>query len=440
MTEKPNVLFVVMDSLRKDRVSVYNDEVDFTENIDEFSREATVYRDAVAQAPWTFPSHASMFTGMYPWEHGATQKNLRLEVDRDRLAEKLRDAGYRSKCISTNAWLSGKFGLTEGFDEADNLSSTGSSEFLTKIRRMMDEWLSTAGHERVKRTLVRIGNRIFHYWLGESQTGKIVEKSQDFIDDGEEPFFLFLNLMDAHEPYFPPEEYLEEHDCADPSNACQNPTDFHAGRRDADFEEIGKLYDASVDYLDDQLGRLFQYLEDRGEWEDTVVILVSDHGQLLGEEGLYGHQYSVAEPLVSVPLMVKGGGDGEVEQQVELKELYDITLAETGIDEGYSPGTRYAMGGYDFPDVQRPRIPKDRWKEFYRRHEFARLHKGRVTRSENEAGEAETNFQEFEDLDGEEKEKLQRKLESIDWEEDEGTQLDEKDEEIQKKLRDLGYG
>lgn len=440
MAQKPNVLFVVLDSLRRDRVSVYNDNVDFTENLEEFSGESRVYRQAVANAPWTFPSHASMFTGMRPWEHSATQINLRLDVEKDLLAERLSAEGYRTTCISTNAWLSGKFGLTRGFDTVDNLSSTGFSEVLTKARRKMDEWLSSSGNERLKRTIVRIGNRIFHYWLGESKTETIIQKSREFMESGDTPFFLFLNLMDAHEPYFPPQEYLDRHDCVDPATICQNPTDFYAGRKDADFEEIRKIYDASVDYMDDQLGRLFQHLKDRGEWEETVVVVVSDHGQMLGEDGFYGHQYSVAEPLVHVPLMVKAGETGEVEEQVELRELYGIVLSYTGISSRYDEGTEYAMGGYEFPDVQRPRIPRNRWKEMYRRHHFVRTPEGRVTRSEDEDGKVSFSSQGLEgELSEGEEEEMREKLESIE-EGEEGQQLDDKEEEIQRKLRDLGYG
>lgn len=440
MTQKSNVLFVVLDSLRRDRLSVYNEDVDFTENLEEFSEGAKTYREAVANSSWTFPSHASMFTGMRPWEHGATQRNLRLDVDNDLLTERLSSEGYRTSCISTNAWLSGKFGLTEGFDTVDNLSSTGFSEMLTKARRTMDEWLSSPGNERLKRTIVRIGNRIFHYWLDKSKTETVIGRGQDFIDSGENPFFLFLNLMDAHEPYFPPQEYLESHDCVDPSTVCQNPTDFYAGREDPDFDEIRKIYDASVDYLDDQLGRLFQHLKDIGEWEDTVVVVVSDHGQMLGEEGFYGHQYSVAEPLIHVPLMVKAGETGEVEEQVELSELYDIVLSATGVSDSYEEGTEYVMGGYEFPDVQRPRIPKSRWKELYQRHHFLRTRKGRMTRSEDEEGEVCFRFQEIGgEPSDEEKKEMRRELESIEGGE-KGQQLDEKEEEIQEKLRDLGYG
>ncbi|MFB6190502.1 MAG: sulfatase [Candidatus Nanohaloarchaea archaeon] len=440
MAKKPNVLFVVLDSLRRDRVSVYNDDVDFTESLEEFSKESRVYRQAVASAPWTFPSHASMFTGMRPWEHGATQRNLSLDVEKDLMAERLSSEGYRTRAISTNVWLSGRFGLMKGFEDVDNLTSTGFSERLSKIRRRMDEWLSSPGQDTIKRTLVRIGNKIFHYWFSGSQTGTVIERGQEFMDSDEEPFFLFLNLMDAHEPYFPPQEYLERHDCVDPGTICQNPTDFHAGREEPDFDEIRKIYDASVDYMDDQLGELFQHLKDRGKWEDTVVVVVSDHGQLLGEDGLYGHQYSVAEELVSVPMMVKGGEAGEVEEQVELSELRDIVLSATGVSESYEEGTEYAMGGYEFPDVQRPRIPRDRWKEFYRRHHFVRTLEGRVTRSEDEDGEVSFSSQELAgELTEEEREEMREKLEAIDGGE-EGEQLDEKEEEIQEKLRELGYG
>ncbi|MFB6147423.1 MAG: sulfatase-like hydrolase/transferase, partial [Candidatus Nanohaloarchaea archaeon] len=347
--------------------------------------------------------------------------------------------GYRTACISTNAWLSDRFGLTGGFDRVDNLASSGLRGMLTAARRRMDSWLSSPGHENLKRKVVRLGNRLFHY-SGGSQTGNVVEKGLEFVDSGDEPFFLFLNLMDAHEPYFPPEEYLEKHGCAEPSEICQNPDEFYSGRREVDFDEVGKIYDASVDYLDDQLGRLFTELEERGEWEDTVVVLVSDHGQMLGEEGHYGHQYSVDEELVSVPMMVKGADGDEVEKQVELKELYSILLSAAGMQDSYREGTEYAEGGYEFPDVQRPRIPEERWEDLYRRHRFVRSKKGRVTETEDEDGNTGLEFESFSgELEEEEREELERRVKSI-GESEEGKQLESKDEEIQQKLKNLGYG
>ncbi len=435
--DSPSVVFLVLDSLRRDRLSTYNSKIDFTESIEKFSEEAAVFENAVANAPWTLPSHASMFTGMYPWEHNATQRNLSLEVEKPLLAERFSEEGYSTACISTNAWLSRKFGLGKGFDLVDNLSSGGLSEKLSKIRRTMDEWLSSPGNEQLKRLIVRLGNSLFHYWNSGSQTEEVLERGKEFIAENDQ-FFLFLNLMDAHEPYFPPEEYREKHGAPSPREICQDPTDYHFGRKQPDFDAINRIYDASVDHVDDMLGEFFDYLRDTGRWEGTVLIVTSDHGQMLGENEEYGHQFSVAESLVSVPLMVKGAED--VDSQVELRELYDIVLNAAGIEPGYEAGTRFAKGSYEFPDMMRPRIPPKKWRDFYRRHKFARSLDGRVTRSENEEEEVETKFEGFsKELSDEEKRRLEEKLELI-GKSEKGEDLEEHTDEIRRKLKDLGYG
>lgn len=440
MTRK-NLVFILTDTLRKDKVSVYNSEIKFTEALDDFGQEATVFSEAVANAPWTLPSHASIFTGEYPWEHGATQRNLKLDTDTDLIAEKLAGNGYRSKCISVNGFLSRQFGLVEGFSEVDNLSLEGVSGLLTKARRSMDGWLASPGMEGLKRRLTRLGGLIFHYWVGGSRTEDILERSREFVGDGEEPFFLFVNLMDAHEPYFPPEEYREKHGCVHPRDICQNHSDYEAGRKDADFEEISRMYDACVDYMDDQIGRFFDYLKNEGLWDDTVVVVASDHGQMLGEDDRYGHQYSVAEPLVKVPLMVKEMGQESFEQQFELRELYHLLPELLGLESSERQfGTEYAMGGYEFPDLMRPRIPRHRWDEFYRRHHFVRTEDGKLVRTEKGDGGAETKFTSFNgELGADIKKAMERRLEEIP-DVEEGELLEDSSEEIKDKLKDLGYG
>lgn len=437
---KQNLIIIVMDSLRKDYLQPYNNKINFTENISAFADDSVVYENAVASAPWTLPSHATFFTGMYPWEHGATQKNLDLDVDKKLLAERFRKNNYRTACFSTNAWLSTRFGLTSGFQVVENFESSGLSGKLSSIRRELDDWLSSPGLVRIKKAIVRGGNYFFHYWFGGSRTDRIIEKSKKFIQEDEKPFFLFMNLMDAHEPYFPPKEYRKKHDAEHPRNICQNPTDYYSGRTEPNFKEISKIYSASTDYMDDQIGRLFDFLKEKDYWEDTAIALVSDHGQMLGEDEHYGHQYSVAEELISVPMILKEGKTGRVSKQVELRELYNLLPSITGIDEGYQPGTEYALGRYEFPDLQRPRIPKNRWKDLYRRHKFCRNNRGKAVKTQTEDGENETFFENFEEeVSDDLQKKLKNKIKSIS-ESDKGKDLKQKEEEIQKRLRDLGYG
>lgn len=429
-----NVVFLVLDSLRKDKLGVYNEDIEFTENIDNFAEDAAVFENAIAQSSWTLPSHASMFTGMYPWEHEATQKNLELDVEKNLLAEKFSEEGYDTGCFSVNGFLNDHSGLVAGFDQVENLAFTGMTGNLEeRLAKFGERW--TAGDEsKVKKIASRIGDRFFHYQSSESrETENVLERGKEFVQESDR-FFLFMNLMDPHEPYYPPEKYREKH--TSKQSICQNPSEFYSGRTDPDFEEIHRHYDASVDYMDDQIGEFFQFLKDEEKWEETVVVLVSDHGQMLGEEGFYGHQYSVHKKLVSVPLIVKGAEESN--QQIELRELYDL-LPKWADSENPQSGMEIAKGRYEFPEMMVNRIPKDRRSELYRKYTFVQTEEKKVVKAERESGEK--NFTGI-DLGTGEEEAPQEDLkeEMPEQSSNEGKSIDEKEEEVKKKLEALGYG
>lgn len=440
-----DVVFIVLDSLRRDRLSVYNSDIDFTSNIEEFAESAHMYENAVSQAPWTLPAHASIFTGEYPWEHGATQKNPKLETDTQTLAGKFRNEGYRTACYSYNAFLSDP-GLTKGFDEVDNF--TGSAEKLIPdfVIERWNNWLVSDGFDRLKRLIQRTGFRIFHSRFSKtSDAKKVLSRAKKFINssrDADDNFFLFINLMEVHEPYYPEEEYRQKHaPDVDPSDICQDPTKHLSGRKGANFDAISKVYNACVDQLDDRLGEFFEFLEQDGIDEDTLVVVTSDHGQLLGEEDLYGHQFSVREELMHVPLIVKRSGKDSrrVEEQVELRQLYHLIPEWTGIEDGETEvGIDLALGGYEFPDLAIKLIPDKLRQKFYRRLRFVRGEGRKLTESMPEQGETKyrmINLGSEEEIDVEER--FKQEIEQTGETESEGEL--EAGDEIKDRLEALGY-
>ncbi len=138
--------------------------------------------------------------------------------------------------------------------------------------------------------------------------------------------------MDAHLPYHPPTEFREEFaPGVDSTEVCQNSKEFNSGARDIseeEFEDIRALYDAEIAHIDSQLTRLFDWLKRTDRWEDTVVVVASDHGELHGEHGLYGHEFGLYDPIINVPLMIKHPDmkTGEREDTVELVDLYHTVL------------------------------------------------------------------------------------------------------------------
>ncbi len=339
MTDGSNVLFVVLDTVRKDRLTVYDDDRETTPHLAGFAEEAAVFEQAVAPAPWTLPVHASMFTGQYPSQHGATQEDPYLEGAAT-LAESLSAAGYDTACYSSNAWITSYTNLTAGFDDHDNFFQIMPSELLSGPLATL--WKTMNDNDALRGIadrLVQVGNKLHEHFAeeggGDTKTPQVIDRTIDFIDDSED-FFAFINLMDAHLPYHPPDEYAEQFaPGVDSTEVCQNSKEYNSGARDIDDEEwadIRGLYDAELAHIDDQLDRLFSHLKETGQWDDTTVVVCADHGELFGEHGLYGHEFGIYDPLVNVPLMVKHpdiepGRDDET--LVELVDLYHTILDAT---------------------------------------------------------------------------------------------------------------
>ncbi|ELZ77023.1 arylsulfatase, choline-sulfatase [Haloferax larsenii JCM 13917] len=504
-----NVLFVVMDTVRKDHLTPYGYDRPTTPGLDQFAEEATVFEQAVAPAPWTLPVHASLFTGMYPSQHGADQENPYLE-GATTLAETLSAAGYDTACYSSNAWITPYTHLTDGFDEQDNFFEVMPGDFLSGP--LAKAWKTMNDSDTLRALadkLVSLGNTAHEYLAGgegaDSKTPTVIDQTIDFIDDSEE-FFAFINLMDAHLPYHPPEEYADEFaPGVDSSEVCQNSKEYNAGAyeiEDDEWEDIRGLYDAEIAHIDDQLTRLFDHLKETDQWDDTMVVVCADHGELHGEHGLYGHEFCLYDPLINVPLMVKHPklGADRREDQVELVDLYHTVLDSLGVEGGEpaSPGdeavaldrTRSLLsadyrdfakatnddpgqlrdGEYAFVEYSRPVVELKQLEEkaatanivlgentrFYSRMRSARRTDAkytRIDRIEDEAFRLDTDPDELENLADSDDEAIRETEAALAEFEDEiggawtdaldtdvsDDSVDQMDDEAQERLRDLGY-
>lgn len=330
-----SVLFVVMDTVRKDRLSPYGYTRPTTPHLADFARDATVFEEAVAPAPWTLPVHASLFSGLYPSEHGADQETPYLH-DVQTLAETLSAAGYDSACYSSNAWITPYTHLTDGFDAQDNFFEVMPTEFLAGP--LATAWRILNDNERLRTVadkLVSLGNTAHEYFAGgnsaDSKTPAVINKAQSYIR-GRTQHFTFLNLMDAHLPYHPPQSTREEFaPNVDSAAVCQNSKAYNSGAREIDTDEwtdIRNLYDAEIAHIDSELGRLFSWLKSEGRWDETMVIVCADHGELHGEHDLYGHEFGLYDQLINVPLIIKHPdlSASHRTDQVELLDLYHTIL------------------------------------------------------------------------------------------------------------------
>jgi len=338
-----NVLFVVMDTVRADHLTPYGYDRETTPGLAEFATEAAVFEEAVAPAPWTLPVHASLFTGLYPSQHGADQENPYLE-GATTLAETLSAAGYDTACYSSNAWITPYTHLTDGFDHQDNFFEVMPGDLLSGP--LARAWKTMNDNERLRAIadkLVSLGNVAHEYFAGgegaDSKTPAVIDRTKAFVEEADD-WFAFVNLMDAHLPYHPPDEFADEFaPGVDSTDVCQNSKEYNSGARDIDDDEwadIRNLYDAEIAHIDAQLTRLFDWLKERGEWEDTTVVVCADHGELHGEHDLYGHEFCLYDPLVNVPLMVKHpalDADRRTDT-VELVDLYHTVLDALDVSGG----------------------------------------------------------------------------------------------------------
>lgn len=440
-----NTVFIVLDTVRKDRISVYNDKIDFTQNIEDFAEDATVFQDAVSQAPWTLPSHASMFTGQYPWEHNATQKQLYLDTDKELLPKKFDNEGYVTGCFTSNTWVSPHTGMADGFQEIDNFFGVLPSDLMSDKSEKIWQWLNHGRGEWLMNKLIGFGEKV--HWMtagmnASTKTPRVIDKAENFIKNNrDEDFFLFLNFMDTHLPYFPPEEYREKHaPNVDPKEICQEAHKHNDGSKKADFEASSKLYDAEIDFLDDQLGKLFEFFEKQNLEEDTVFVVVADHGENLGENNMFGHQFSVSEQLVSVPMFIKAPDldEEEIKDQVELRQLYNIIPKLASLEEGKPEfGKEKALGGYQRPEMDLRNVSEDKKPELDRHLSFVRGSGKKLIRSENDNVSENVML----DLETQEEIKVDQEfaqiIESIGEAEEGSTEIEE--EQVKERLEDLGY-
>ena len=339
-----NVLFVVLDTVRKDHLTPYGHDRPTTPELSAVAEEGTVFESAVAPAPWTLPVHASMFTGLYPSQHGADQGSPYLD-NTATLASVLSAAGYDTACYSSNAWITPYTELTRGFDEQDSFFEVLPGDRFSGP--LAWGWRLVNDNDRLNelaRRIVRVGAaahaRLASGEGADSKTPAVIDRTKSFIEksESERGWFAFINLMDAHLPYYPPEEHRERFaPGVDPSELCQNSKEYNSGARDIDGEEweaIRGLYDGEIAHMDAQVGRLFEWLRETGQWEETVVIVCSDHGELHGEHDLYGHEFALYDELINVPLVIKHPDlePGRREDLVELLDLYHTTLDALGVD------------------------------------------------------------------------------------------------------------
>lgn len=369
----PDIIFIVLDTHRADRLGLYGYDRPISPNLDRFAAQGVVFEQAIAPAQWTVPSHASMFTGLYPTAHGVVQSSRALSTDRPHLAETLRDAGYDTVGFCNNP-LVGILnnGFKRGFRTFYNYG--GAFPSLPQSSSHLP-WPLNRAAEAYTQFLRRISYPIQNFfgqsdlafrvslnaWLTplwskmanfKGQNERSVQDMVTFLQNREKraeerPLFLFLNLMETHLPFWPPGEFIDR---VAPyfRNSKEARTVMRTWNREAyrwaaplaeplselESQVLSDLYDAEVAYQDDYLGQLFAWLEQRQRRDNTLTILVADHGDGLGEHGYMGHAFVAYQELVHVPLILHWPGQLAANQRistpVSTRRVYHTILNAIG--------------------------------------------------------------------------------------------------------------
>ncbi|MHC4403615.1 MAG: sulfatase [Planctomycetota bacterium] len=345
---RPNVVLVVLDTVRADSLSTYGAESAATPQIGRLARQGILFDHAVAPAPWTLTSHASMFTGRYPDELSADWFSP-LDERYPTLAEVLSKHGYESAgFVANTAYCSRSTGLARGFthyeDYKHSLGAILCESFLIGLIISTPDGLAALGiHNHAPGW--KTGHEVtqdFLSWLGQAR---------------DRPFFAFLNYLDAHDPYLP-EKLLSENRELTPEEKL-----LMKRWRGLDPSEIAEqdvalaraCYASLVWQLDREVGRLVRELQKRRMWDDTIFILTSDHGELFGEHGVFYHGNSLYRPAVQVPLLVcwpkRITSPARVGVPVTLRDLPSTILDMAGLDDD-SPIPGNSLAALCLPDAE----------------------------------------------------------------------------------------
>ncbi len=309
----PNVVFIVMDTTSAERCSVNGYVRPTTPELAKIAKGGINFRNTWSPSGWTAPAHASMFTGLRPEHHGLRHGNrLFLWDDTVTLAERMQEAGYQTGCFTNNSFLTSDHGLVQGFDKVVPMFEDVNLPLPTAIPTHLEalDW--------VRR-----------------------------VSGDESPFFLFINDMDPHLLYLPPEEFEKRFVDADASKevlaAAKDLSPQAFLKHNLGLESLSPeilsvlpdLYDAEVACLDHEIGRFVAELEEAGLFENTLLVIAGDHGENLGRHGLLDHKFSLHRTVLHVPLVIRlpgGARAGEVHDEVvRLEDIFPTILEVCGL-------------------------------------------------------------------------------------------------------------
>lgn len=321
-----------------------------TPNFDRIAKAGSGFNNCFSHGIWSFPSAGSMLTGTYPLHHGLGGRNEKLPKGLKTVSEIFSESGYQTVGISANPWVSENTGLNRGFDDFEQISISN---------------IISLGPELLLKYLLSLNSHSGGYtqdtskFVTEYLTMGLLRRRVHSLSQSEDPFFIYAHTEGAHTPYYPPKSELNEFDdelLVEGTQAREMVHDIHvnlyreiAHGLDLTKEEwnaLNIIYDTLIRYVDSQLGRTYDSILEETE-RDTVIVVTSDHGDLLGEEGLLSHKVSLNDALINVPLAIHNGPslsteqDGLIQHIDVMKTIMEYCGVETNHVQGINLQNNY---------------------------------------------------------------------------------------------------
>ncbi len=344
---RPDILVLLLDTTRADRLGFYGHAAPTSPQLDALAAQSRVFERAIASANWTLPSHASLFTGLPAHRHGAVAAEGWLRDDCVTLAERLAGAGYQTYLFSANPFVSAEHNLAQGFEVQEH---PWQGRWREQVRAYMEQ-RDYPGEPRQSqfapfKDAGEVIRRGFARWLAER--------------DDARPFFAFLNLMEAHRPYYATREerlrFLSPEQVERSIQMEHGYRERHAfgfGLHEyspEDLAAVAGLYDAALRHLDEIVGGIVRDLRDAGRLDHTLLVVTSDHGEHLGDQHRLGHEYSLYDALIRVPLLLRYPpriAAGRESRAVQQLDLHATLLELAGLPRDPEDGGRSLLAPAD---------------------------------------------------------------------------------------------
>jgi choline-sulfatase len=312
-----NVIVLLIDTLRADRLKPYTPSSRVkTPAFDDLAKRGTLFEWPMSPENWTKPSVASVLTGLYPQTHGATKMESVLGQKALLISEHLKAQGFSTGSFIANGYVSDRFGFAQGWDHYTNFIRERKNTDAENLFREAADWIET-----------RKGDR----------------------------FFAYIQTIDPHVPYDPPDQFLKMYDARDYDGQVKNrltPKLLEEAKKskvvfsERDKVRLNALYDGEISYHDHYFGKFLERLEAMGALEDTLIVITSDHGEELDDHGSWGHGHSVYNELLRVPLVFYMPGN--VPSGERVKDVVSTAAIPATVNE--------LLGVPPMPDVEVPSL------------------------------------------------------------------------------------